>query len=170
MHSNLPLPAEEKVQEVMEDLDYFEGWCARTNTALSALGRTALHGDQAALYRWRERGSRAVTEEKRRNLAIYVLQHPDGIPGYKRAKTGKKGGRNATFTPGGNTPTGSTAGYLGAPGHSTDIPVPGPSTLESDDLQYAKQKAFSTGQPLARILAEFVSLGIRCDREAAYEE
>lgn len=166
---DIPLPtiSEKDIEEAMDSLLFFEEWCNRTDTAPSALGRKVLE-DQALIFRWRERGKGAASPMKRRTLAIYCLTHPEGIPGYTRRKSGRR--RQTSFTPGGTTPSGSRSNDLQTTGPSTAIPVPATDMLEMDDFEYVKTKAFTRGCAIAVVLAEMVALGIRCDREAEYEE
>jgi hypothetical protein len=159
----------EQIEAVAISLDYFEEWCAKTNTALSALGREVIQ-DQAALYRWRKDGTAGCSEAKRRALAIYVLEHPKGIPGYVRGKSGKR--KTSTFSPGtrGNIPSSSRVGDLVTQGPSTELPVPGPDVIPPDDFAWVKKRAFARQCPIAVVLGELVEVGIRVERELEYEE
>lgn len=164
---------EERIEEVAAKLEFVEEWLAKTNTAGSALGRQVLQ-DQAAISRWRTGGIHGCSYEKRRSLAIFVLEHPEGIPGHKPARSGKRGPRgqtNQTFQPG-KSPSSSRIGRLQeGTGQSTPIPVPSLEELESkEDMEWVRSRAFSNGVPLTRVLAEMVLLGIRCQREIDFEE
>ena len=166
--SDTSQPTEEEILEAMQSLLFFEEWCARTDTAPSALARAVLE-DQSLLFRWRERGVGAASPVKRRELAIYCLTHPDGIPGYTRRRGGRRS-RLALFTPGRTNITGSRAGDLRDIGPSTPIPVPATDLLQMNDFEWVKAKAFNRQVAIAVVLAEMVSLGIRCAREDEYEE
>lgn len=162
---NVPLePTEEAVIEVMSNLEHFEMWCTKNDIAVSALGRTALQ-DQAALYRWRAKGIRGVSEPKRRALAIYILKNPKGIPGYTRSRTGKK--RSVRFLPGGRVPSSSREGKIQeGGGASTTLPVPAPHLLEPDNFSWVRNRAFRRQVAIAVVLGEMVELGIHHTREA----
>jgi hypothetical protein len=167
-----PAPTEAQIAEAASRLEHIEEWLAKTNTAGSALGRLVCQ-DQAAISRWRAVGTNGCREEKRRALAEYVLTHPDGIPGYKGGKQGKKPNArqsHAKFSAGGRTPSSSRANRLSRDGGSTAIPVPALSELETqDDADWIRSEAFRRRVPLAQVLAECVTLGIRVAREEAYE-
>src|SRR6476646_3841101 len=140
MTDELPMPSEQEILLVSMDIGIVVAWCDKNNVAISALGRTALDGDQAAIYRWRASGLTGCSEPKRRKIALYILQHPTGIPGYTKGNTGKRRHKHAgsVFHPGGSTPTGSTVGTHQGGGRSTPIPVPSITALTDEDQAYIR--------------------------------